>query len=129
LSFCIDIGTVKSSLFPLLALRRNLSQQLTHALLEVVLHLPSAIHVMYELFYPAAGVLDALHLRKGVEPVGNVGHEGSLVGLGYVANVFHVEQVGNANLFGGDVESELHVSAVIVLVQAVIVDEVGPVDV
>lgn len=64
-----------------------------------------------------------------MEPVGNVCHEGSLIRLGDIAHILDIEQVRDANLFGGNVEGELHVSAVVVLVEAVVIDEVGAVNV
>ncbi len=72
---------------------------------------------------------DLLHLREGVEPVGDVGHEAALVGLGHVAHVLRVQQLGDADLAVGDVKGQLHVAAAVRLVQGVVVDQVGPVDV
>jgi hypothetical protein len=129
LGFGISIGALERRLAPALHLLANRLQQRRHPALIGALHIPRPAHVVDELFDAATRVLDLLHLREGVEPVGNVRHQTALVGLGHVAHVLDVEELGDANLAVGNVEGELHVAAVVRLVELVVVDEIGPVDV
>lgn len=64
-----------------------------------------------------------------MEPVGNVRHQTELVGLGHVAHILDVEQLRDANLLVREVKGQLHVAAVVRLVERIVVDQVWPVDV
>ena len=64
-----------------------------------------------------------------MEPVGDIGHQTALVGLGHVAHVLDVEQLGDADLLVGNVEGQLHVAPVVRLVERVVIDQVRAVDV
>lgn len=104
-------------------------EQSGHSTLVSALHLPRTLHVVEELLHTTTGVLDLLHLREGVEPVGDVGHQRTLIGLGNVAHILNIEQLGDTDLGMSDIESQLHVSTMIRLVEGVVVDEIGTVDI
>ena len=102
---------------------------LGHPLLVVVLHIPRALHHLDKLFNPPSGRLDSVEVRKGMEPVGDISHQTSLVGFRYVAHILDIQQRGDANLFVGQLEGQSSVSFVVILVELVKVDQVGPMDV
>lgn len=125
----IDVSALKGGLLPPLLLRPDLLQQLLHAALERVLHLPGASHVCDELLDPPPRIFHPFHLREGVKPVGDVSHERALVRFRDVTDVLDVQQVGDPDFFGRNVKRQLHVAAMIGLVEAVVVDQVGSMDV
>jgi hypothetical protein len=129
LRFGVCICPLEFRQLPALHLLADRLEQRRHPPLVRALHIPGAPHVVNKLLHAATRVLYLLHLRKGVEPVGDVGHQTALVGLRHVAHVLHVEQLGDANLLMGNVERHLHVAPVVRLVERIVVDQVRPVDV
>ncbi len=127
--FYVRIGPFKLGLLPVLHLLADDLEQRGHPPLVGALHVPRASHVVDKFLDAAPGVLDLLHLGEGMEPVGDVGHQTAFVGLGHVAHVLHIEQLRDADLLVGDVESHLHVAPVVRLVERIVVDQVRAVDV
>ena len=94
-----------------------------------MLHLPCTLHNLHELLHSPSRRLNPVQMRKGMEPIRDVGHHTALVGLRYVANIFDVQQRGDTDLLTGKLESEGRVSLVVALVELVEVDQIGPVDI
>lgn len=87
-----------------------------------MLHAPRALHHLDKFLDAASRGLDPVELREGVEPVGDVGHEGALVGLCDIADILDVEQGGDADFFGRDAEGEGGVAFVVGFVEGIVVD-------
>lgn len=64
-----------------------------------------------------------------MEELGNVGHDGALVGDADVANVRHLEQTGDAEALLGDLERQRRVATAVLLVEVVPVNELWAVTV
>jgi len=110
-------------------LSANFLEEISHPLLKGVLHAPRALHTLNEFLHSSSGILQPLHLRKGVEPVCYVCHKGTLVGFCNIAHVLHIQQIGYPNLFASYIESQLHVPAMVTFVQLFIVYKIWSVDV
>jgi hypothetical protein len=107
----------------------DLAEELSHTALKAVLHFPGSLHVGNKFLNTSSGVFDTFHGGEGVEPVGDVCHERTFVGLCNVTDVVDVKQVRDADFLGSNVKGQLHVSTVVVLVEFVVVDEVGAMDI
>ncbi len=72
----------------------------------------------------AAGRVKLLHARKGVEVLGNVGHDGPLIRLDHIHNVLYPKELGDAQVLLGHVKGQLGVPVLVALVQGMVVQQV-----
>jgi hypothetical protein len=92
-------------------------------------HLVERLGEVDELADTTTSSLDTIEGRENLVKLGDVGHDGTLIGSWHVDDIFGIENASNIEVLLGNVEGKVEVTKLVVSVELFVVDEIGSVSV